>query len=262
MKKIIKRIFKITLLTLLAGVLTIVVVILFPQPLFANKMSYKKFTVYSNDKIDNSIKTVLDNAMNLVQKSELYDSSCNYNIILCHNTFYNKIDDRLLGIGPAARSRLNDVIIKVRIDQKNNLAFATFHKACEVNLTELLAHEITHCLQAKKYGILKFNPFKHPEFWKLEGYPEYISKQNEISDKAYNFRRDINRYIQLQNKAKDIWISSEEGGCEVPDYYYKGKLMVEYLMDIKHESYDQILNDTTSENNVYQEMIKRLLVCA
>lgn len=256
MKKIIKRIFKITSLTLLAGVLTIVVVILFPQTLFANKMSYKKFTVYSNDKIDNSIKTVLDNAMNLVQKSELYDSGYNYNIILCHNTFYNKIDDRLLGIGPAARSRLSNVIIKVRIDPKNNLAFATFHKACEVNLTELLAHEITHCLQGKKYGILKFNPFKHPEFWKLEGYPDYIAKQNEFSSKDYNLRDDINRYVYLESKAKDIWISSEEGGCEVPNYYYKGKLMIEYLIDIKHLSYDQILKDATSENDVYQEMIK------
>jgi hypothetical protein len=32
--------------------------------------------------------------------------------------------------------------------------------------------------------------------------------------------------------------------------------MIEYLMDVKHESYDQILKDTASENNVYREMIK------
>jgi hypothetical protein len=47
-----------------------------------------------------------------------------------HNTFYNKIDD-LLGIGPAARARLNNVIVKVRIDPNSNLAFATFRKECE-----------------------------------------------------------------------------------------------------------------------------------
>ena len=116
-------------LALLAGILTITMIILFPQRLFANKLSYKKFTVYSNNKIDDNIKPILDNAMNLAQKSELYDSSYKYNIILCYNTFYNKIDD-LLGIGPAARARLHNVIVKVRIDPKSNLAFATFPEEC------------------------------------------------------------------------------------------------------------------------------------
>jgi hypothetical protein len=256
MKKIFKRIFKITLITFLAAILTIATIILFPQRLFANKMTYKEFTVYSNDKIDDNIKIVLDHAINLVQKSELYDSIYKYNIILCYNSFYNKIDDKLSGIGRSARAALNNVIIKVRIDPKSNLAFSTFHKVCEVNLTELLAHEMTHCLQANKYGIIKFNPFKHPELWKLEGYPEYISRQIELSGKDYSLTSDINRYVILESKATDIWILAEEGGCEVPDYYYKGRLMIEYLMDRKHLTYDKILNDTISENTVYQDMIK------
>jgi len=255
-KKIFKRIFKITLLTFFACILTIALIILFPQRLFANKIKYKNFTVYSNDKIDDNIKIVLDNAMNLVQKSELYDSNYKYNIILCNNSFYNKIDDRLLGVGRTARATLKNVIIKVRIDPKKNLAFPTFHKACEESLTEVIAHEMIHCLQAHKYGILKFNPFRHPEFWKLEGYPEYISKQKELSSKDYSLTSDIDRYLNLESKATDIWVLSEEGGCEVPDYYYKGKLMMEYLMDIRHLSYDQILRDAASENIIYQEMIK------
>jgi 23S rRNA A1618 N6-methylase RlmF len=153
-------------------------------------MEYKKFKVCSNDKITNDIKIVLDDAMHLVKKSELYDSSYKYNIILCHNSFYNKIDD-LLGFGPAARSRLHNVIIKVRIDPKSNLAFATFPKQCEVDLTYLFAHEMIHCLQAKKYGIMKFNPFRHPEFWKLEGYPEYISRRPQLLSKNYSLVDDI-----------------------------------------------------------------------
>ncbi len=255
-KKIIKRIFKITSLTFFAGILMIVSIILFPQRLFANKIKYKEFTMYSNDKIDDNIKIVLDNAMNLVQKSELYDAGYKYNIILCHNTFYNKIDDRLLGIGPAARARLHNVIVKARIDPKSNLAFPAFPKECEVNLTYLLAHEMIHCLQANKYGIMKFNPFRHPEFWKLEGYPEYISRKTELSGSDYSLTNEIERYVNLTNKASDIWILIEEGGCEFPDYYYKGRLMMEYLMDIKHLSYDQILKDSVSESTIYKEMIK------
>src|SRR5689334_2079750 len=119
MKKKSRKIIKITLLALLATFLTIAFIILFPQKLFANKLKYKEFTVYSNDKIDDDIKIVLDNAMGLVQRSEMYDSSYKYDIILCYNTFYNKIDNKIFGTGPAARSRLHNVIIKARIDPKN-----------------------------------------------------------------------------------------------------------------------------------------------
>ncbi|MEP6949822.1 MAG: hypothetical protein ABI863_11130 [Ginsengibacter sp.] len=138
------------MLALLAAILAITTIILFPQRLFANKMHYKEFTVYSKDNIDDNIKIVLDDAMNLVRKSELYDSKYKYNIILCNNSFYNKIDDKLLGTEPTARATLNNVIIKVRIDPGTNLVFPTFHKACEVNLAELIAHEMIHCLQANK----------------------------------------------------------------------------------------------------------------
>ena len=255
MKRKFRRILKRTLLALFIVITALAAIILFPQLLFANKMNYKKFKVCSNGKISYDIQIVLDNAMSLVEKSELYDSSYNYNIILCHNSLYNKIDDIFMGVGPAARSRLHNVIIKVRIDPKGNLAFATFHKECEVNLTYLLAHEMIHCLQANKYGIIKFNPFRHPEFWKLEGYPEYISRKPRLLDKDYSLTSEIERYIDLKNKATGIWIVAEDG-CEAPDYYYKGRLMMEYLIDIKHLSYDQILKDSVSESTVYNEMIK------
>jgi hypothetical protein len=226
MKKIFKRVFKVTSLTILTGILTTAIVILFPQRLFANKITYTEFTVYSNNRIDDNIKPVLDSALILVQKSELYDPGYKYNIILCNNSFYNKIDDKILGAGPAARARLHNVIVKVRIDAKDNLAFPTFPKSCEINLTHMIAHEMTHCLQANRYGLLKFNPFKHPEFWKLEGYPEYISTQKELPGKDYGLTSDIEKYLSLESNATSNLILSEEGGCEVPDYYYKGKLMI------------------------------------
>src|ERR1700683_1608371 len=132
-----RKILKISVLAILATMLTIVVIILFPQPLFANKIVFKNFTVYSNEKIDDRIKALLDHAMALVEKSELYDPGYRYNILLCYKSFYNKIDDKLLGDGPTARTTLNNIVVKVKIDAARNLAFPTFHKACEVNLTEL-----------------------------------------------------------------------------------------------------------------------------
>src|SRR5690242_10474728 len=112
MKKILKRIFKISLLVFTTTILTIAVIIFSPQSLFANKMEYKNFIVYSNGEISSDIKIVLDKAMSLVKKSEIDDPNYKYNIILSYNSLLDKIDDKLAGIGPAARSRGNNIIIK------------------------------------------------------------------------------------------------------------------------------------------------------
>ena len=110
-RKILKR----TLLMILIMISALVTIILFPQLVFANKMTYKNFKVCTNDKIDHDIKILLDNATALVQRSELYDPDYKYNVILCHNTFYNKIDDRLLGIGPSLMAKYLKTLFPKRL---------------------------------------------------------------------------------------------------------------------------------------------------
>jgi hypothetical protein len=256
MQKTMKKIVTGTILILLVIISGIGTIVLFPQPLFANKLEYKNFKVYSNQEIDEKIKATLDNALSLVKESELHDPAYEYDVFISYNTFYNNIDDKVLGRGPAARATDNNLVIKVKIDVEKNLFFPTFYQSCEGNLTSLIAHEMIHCLQTHKYGKLKFSPFHHPELWKLEGYPEYISRQVKLQAPGYDLTREIERYIELKSKATDIWISVEEAGCKVPDYYYKSRLMTEYLIDIKGYTYDQTLRDTTSEDSIYQEMIK------
>lgn len=222
MRKTIKTVLAVILLTIIVTVSGLVTIILFPQPLFANKMEHKEFTVYSNDKIDNDIMPLLDKAMKLVRESELNDPNYKYDILLSYKSLFNTIDDKLLGFGPSARATGNNVTVKVRIDCKRDLFFPTFHKTCEGNLTTLLAHEMIHCLQTNKYGMMKFSPLNHPEMWKLEGYPEYISRHAKLEDKAYSFAREIDRYIELEQKTTDIWILIEEGGCEVQNIITRG----------------------------------------
>lgn len=255
MKKTIKRILAITSLTIIVAISGLATIILFPQPLFAYKMEHKQATVYSNEKINHDIISILDNALKLVEESELSNPNYKFDIFLCHNTLFNQIDNKVLGFGPSARATDNNITIKVRVNTGTDSFFPTFHKNCEGSLTYLVAHEMIHCLQADKYGMMKFNPLRHPEMWKLEGYPEYISRQTKLKNKDYSLVSEIDRYVELDGKAKDIWILIEEGRCEAPKYYYKGRLMIEYLMDIKHLSYDHILNDNTSEDAIYTDMI-------
>lgn len=253
-KKKIKTILYSIVTAIFLFVLSLAATILYPESLFANKLEYRQFKVYSNGKIGDEIRPILDSAISLVKKSELYDSTYKVDVFFAYGTFFNKVDTKIFGEGPVARSIDNNLVVKVKIDMNKNLAYATFHKPCQQNFSYVIAHEMVHCLQANKYGILKFNPFSHPEMWKLEGYPEFVAKGN-FSNPDYNLREEIEKFVARKCKEAGIWISTD-GGCDVPEFYYKGELMTEYLISVTRLSYDQILNDKRSEEQVYAEMVK------
>ncbi len=90
--------------------------------------------------------------------------------------------------------------------------------------------------------------------WKLEGYPEYISRQNMLKSSDYSLRFEIDRYKELEKNSKDGFVEVVKGHY-MPTYYYKGRLMVEYLMDIKGLTYDEILKDSRTEIEVFDELV-------
>lgn len=187
-----------SVLVTVSGLLTI---IFFPEPLFAHRLDHGNFSVYSNIKPDNRIGAILDNAMALVKDSELYDHAYTYDIFFSYDSPFNRIDDTLLGSGPSARVTDNNIVIKVPVNIERDLFFPAFYQKCEGSLSYLIAHEMMHCLQQHKYGKLKFNPFRHPELWKLEGYPEYIARSKMRSAAGYSLADEIEKYIDRKNKS-------------------------------------------------------------
>jgi hypothetical protein len=196
----------------------------------------------------------LDSALSLVERSELYDPHYKMDIFLAYNSFFNKVDDKIFGREQAARAVDNNLVIKVKVDINKNLAYATFHKRCQECFAYLIAHEMVHCLQVHRYGIWKFNPFRHPEMWKVDGYPEYVARQKS-SEPEYNLKKEIERFVEFKGEQTGIWLAVEEGSCEFPEVYYKGRLMTEYLVNVRKLTYDQVLKDRRSEEEIYGEMI-------
>jgi hypothetical protein len=117
------------------------------------------------------------------------------------------------------------------------------------NLTQLVAHEMTHCLQFDKLGFWKSNPIANIPNWKWEGYAEYVSRQN--SDQK-DLSKNIERLIATD---KNNWEIKFADGTIAPREYYGNWMLVQYCMDIRKMTYRQILADTTSEQTVRQEMM-------
>jgi hypothetical protein len=251
MKRIFKKLIAGSLLVVMVTVSGLITLTIFPQSLFAHEIKHEKFRVYSDQVVDKTeIKPILDNAYSLIAQSELFDPEYEFNIFLAFGNIFNKIED-LQGRGPSARATAGNIIIKVPIDIENNLAFSSVSR---INLTELIAHEMVHNLQANRYGLWNFSPIKHPPLWKLEGYPEYISRRNLREDSSYNLMSEIKRCREIEISG-DYFIEVVKNHF-MPSYYYKGRIMVEYLIDIKGFTYDQILNDTRSEEEVFHEIVQ------
>src|SRR5688572_23748761 len=108
MRRTVKRIFTGTLLSVIVVVSGLIIIVFFPEPLFAHSLEHGQFNVYANQPIDNEVKIILDDAMSLVKESELYDPSYTFDVFLSYNTFFNTIDDWFLGHGPSARATDNN----------------------------------------------------------------------------------------------------------------------------------------------------------
>lgn len=254
MKKIIKRIIAGSLLFATVAIGGLVTLIFFPQPLFANKFEHNQFTVYYDKdyKIEKeAFQVILDNAYEIVEKSELHNLDFKFKVFLAHDNIFNKIEG-LQGGDVIARATAWNIIVKKDIDITENRMYT---ERSIVDLTVLMAHEMVHILQADKYGLLNFSPLKHPPMWKLEGYPEYVARNTYLNSKTYDLQKEIQRFVSADEDSKREFFELVEGHF-APTYYFKGRIMVEYLMNIKGMTYDAILNDQRTEEEIFNEMVE------
>lgn len=248
MKKILKRILIRTFLTTITLFVAVISLLLNPQMLFAQKAVYRDFTIYSNNKIPDNYETAIDYAIEVIKTSEIYEEDQQLNIFLCDGTLYNDIDTKLFG--PAMARCLDDnILLKVQADFTKNVLIGSNSKR---NLKKTIAHEAMHFYQMKKYGTMKFNPLNHPPTWKLDGYPEYIANQKDLKSSDYDLKNSIKKLIEFE-KTGEYWIEIEPGQLD-PLVYYKGRVMIEYLIDVKRLTYSEILNKDVTEDKVINEM--------
>jgi len=104
------------------------------------------------------------------------------------------------------------------------------------DLQSIILHESTHIFLNKKFGKLS-NLLTHK--WKIEGYCEYVAKESSMP-----FEEGI-----------EIFLSNKNVNDLVYDYF-KYKLYVSYLIDVKKIPIDEILTQNIDINNLDIEIKK------
>ena len=223
----------------------LLVIILNPILTYANKTTHNNFKIFHNKPLDPTLIIKLDQATDLLKASEFYNSKLQLDICLNDGSKYPKLIQILRGQAFGG-GFYNKVIMQGNTNFKDNHVELNGYKW---NLIQLLAHEMTHCLQFDKLGFWESKPIANIPNWKWEGYAEYVSRQN-VDQK--DLSKNIQRFIATD---KNNWEIKFADSTIAPREYYDNWTLIQYCMDIKKMTYNQILADAKSKQIVRQEMI-------
>lgn len=243
-----KKIFKWVAGVLAAGISSIFllgVIVLNPSFLYANETRHNNFTIYHNEAIDESLIASLDEAENLVSKSEFYRPDITLDICLNDgNQLYPTLIQMLRGRA-FAWGFYDKVVLQGHSDYPKNIVELGGYPW---NMTQLFAHEMIHCMQFDHSGLWNSNPIAGIPDWKWEGYAEYMVRHEEDQQNLYH---NITRLNQTPVEKWDI--AFEDGTISARDYYDYWTL-VQYAMDVKKMTYSDLLKDNVTESAIRQEM--------
>jgi len=248
-RKILKWILRFTvLIVILIGVL--ILTVLNPTLLYAKKTVLENYTVYHNKPLDKDLIPRLDNARNIIKENQLFDSSLKFDICLNDGSLYPSLLEIFMGQAFALGFTSNKVAICGEANFKENYVEVNGYKW---NLTQLLAHEETHCIVYNKIGFWKSNPIANNPKWKWEGYPEYVSRRNQDQ---LNLVKNIKQLDEALELDKTQWGISFADSTVTSIEYFSYRLLTQYCLEIKKMTFEEFLSDTTSEQTIKTQMRK------
>lgn len=152
-----------------------VLILVYPNPLFAHKHEFKQFTVHSDQEIPNEIEQVLDLVTYKISQSELYNQDLKFNIFVCNDNWRFKFLTRnpnAAGLVHFVLSRNVFVrscdIVNDKIIPPDTWKFGTEDRS----MNWLLSHELTHSMQSYHDRFMVFKTSVPI----IEGYADYIGK--------------------------------------------------------------------------------------
>ncbi|MBL7846605.1 MAG: hypothetical protein JNL40_03980 [Cyclobacteriaceae bacterium] len=220
-------------------------IILNPGLVYAHKTTYKHLTIYHDRPLSPTLIDKFNQAAALVAASSVHNPKLTLDICLHDNSVYPQLMQSLRG--PAfAWGFYNKVVLQGTAHVDSNYVELNGYRW---NMTQLLAHEMTHCYQFNQLGFWNSKPIAPIPNWKWEGYAEYVSRQNtDQKDLSKNLAR-------LMETDESQWGVKFSDHTITPRAYYDHWTLVQYCLEVKQMNYLQMLADTTRESSIRAEMM-------
>jgi len=226
---------------MIVAVLSVYLLILiFPELLFAHHLRHRNFHVYSEIPIDRGIIPILDEAATLMARSSLDDPRMEHRLFLCNSPLKRRLlaprSDGSFGTTYFVLLRRNTILNRTDVPVNLVLRDAPFYNRRP--LSAVIAHERVHALMDRRYGDLTC--LRLPD-WKKEGYCEYIAG-------SPSFDVDEGKRLVRQGKVD----------ASGPFRYFRYGLMVKYLTEVEGLDIDEIIAQEFSPDELIARVQKHI----
>lgn len=256
MLKIIKKIILSSLSILAISLLIWTFILLNPNWMYSKSTNVENITIYHNQALEEGTELVLKNALNIIKESDIYDDNLKIQFCLNEGNIYPKLYPFA---GGTAYAFLNKTVINAsKPNFKTNVtAFqwkSNNNELRKYNLTTLLAHEFMHNVQSN------FNPRYYITStlgtinWKFEGHAEYIARAFKQDDQL---KKKIALYLAEEKKDHiGVPVFKLADGTIQNLSYFKYAIVIQYLMEEKKLTFQQICALEMELEDLYKEVIE------
>lgn len=217
------------------GVVVYLLVLAFPHPLFPHTLSYRDFTVHSDQPLGREMHPVLDRASARIASSAVHDSTAHHTIFLSGSrakfALFARENFRAFGI----RSPVRGHIFIASADPERDLAVRYADEHRDRRLSGVIAHEVTHNLLRRAAG------GRDLPTWKDEGYAEYVAGES-----TFDYDEGIRLLVA--------------GGSDPSNAfrYFKHRLLVQHLLDDRGVPFEEFLRKPFDPWLLEAEMVRTL----
>jgi hypothetical protein len=184
----------------------------FPQVLFAHELSYRNLTIYSREPLDKSIYDVLDRVESRLAASEI-NEDVKPRIFLTNGFDTYALLSLYIGsnsFGKSYAALPTDNVFINKTDTAKDLVFRSAPANNARSLSGVIAHEITHLWMRKRFGY--WRNIAIPS-WKKEGYAEYVAGGSTLDYET----------------GRRMWNANPRDGTGYQ--YFKYYMLVRYLLE-------------------------------
>ncbi|MEM9366874.1 MAG: hypothetical protein AAGD07_12845 [Planctomycetota bacterium] len=151
----------------------------FPHPVFAYSTEVGPFQIHSDRPIPREIEDVLALTRERVENSPLFEAGDRFPIFLAADPWRRRLLNPRASRAFGAAFVMTGNTVLNRTDIPANTCFNDRKRYNQRLLHEVIAHECTHHLLARRLGLLRYLRLPH---WKNEGYCEYVAGGSTFSE--------------------------------------------------------------------------------
>ena len=196
--------------------------LIYPQVLFAHEVSYKNFTVYSRAPLNQDVQVMLDKVEQRLSTSPLNTPDVKPKVLLTNSHRLYSFLSLYIGGNSFGKGfpllPTSNVFIN-RADVGQDLVYRKAPANNQRSLSGVVSHEITHLLIRNRFGYVK--NFTMPA-WKKEGYSEYIA-----GDSTLDYETGVR-----------LWKANPRN--DTGYQYFKYHMLVKYLLETEKLTVDEL----------------------